>query len=93
MVTLNSSVELKDDVIFQPLGGEAVILNLRTEIYFGLDRVGTEIWQFLQEDKIVRTVVYKLLDKYDISEEQLANRLFEFIEKLEAKGLVAVHNA
>jgi hypothetical protein len=32
-----------DDVLFRDLDGEAVILNLRTGTYFGLDELGTRM--------------------------------------------------
>jgi hypothetical protein len=40
MATLNSTLRVPDDVLFRDLDGEAVILNLRTGTYFGLDEVG-----------------------------------------------------
>ena len=35
------------------LEGEAVILNLRSGIYFGLSAVGARIWQHIQEPRRV----------------------------------------
>ena len=32
-------------ILFQKLGNEAVILHLQSEEYFGLDEVGTRIWE------------------------------------------------
>jgi hypothetical protein len=91
MVTGDSIVEPAKDVIFQQLDGEAVLLNMQTEIYFGLDRIGTQIWQLIEKHSSLRVVAQTLLDQYEIGEEQLQDHLFEFIEKLESKGLVAVY--
>jgi Coenzyme PQQ synthesis protein D (PqqD) len=93
MVTLDSIVKLANDVIFQDLDGEAVLLNMRTEIYFGLDAVGTRIWQLLEKHADVRTVSQLLLEHYDITEDQLQNHLLEFIEKLQSKGLVEIQRS
>ena len=46
-VTLASSVRISDDVRFQELQGEAVLLDLKSATYFGLDQVGTRIWQLI----------------------------------------------
>jgi len=43
VATLNSILCVPDDVLFRDLDGEAVILNLRTGTYFGLDEVGTRM--------------------------------------------------
>ena len=46
-VTLASRVIVPDDVLFQELNGEAVILDLASERYFGLDGVGTRFWELI----------------------------------------------
>ncbi len=84
------TVKVAKDVIFQELEGEAVLLNMQTGIYFGLNPVGTRIWQLLLEYGDVKTVATTLLDEYDIAEEQLLTHLFDFIKNLKSKGLVEV---
>jgi hemerythrin-like domain-containing protein len=84
------TVKVAKDVIFQELEGEAVLLNMRTGIYFGLNGVGTRIWHLLSEHGEVKTVTTMLLDEYNISEDQLRNHLSDFIEKLQSKGLVEI---
>jgi len=93
MVTLDSVVKIADDVIFQELEGEAVLLNMQSEIYFGLDATGTRIWELLKNDGRVRFVSDALLDEYEVGEEQLWDHLCEFINQLHSKGLVEVREA
>ncbi len=90
MTTLDSIVKIPSEVIFQQLDGEAVLLSTQSEIFFGLDSVGTQIWQLIEEHSELRTVVGILLEKYDVGEEELEKELLEFIEKLHAKGLVTI---
>jgi hemerythrin-like domain-containing protein len=84
------TVKVAKDVIFQELEGEAVLLNMRTGIYFGLNGVGTRIWHLLSEHGEVKTVTTMLLDEYNVSEDQLQNHLSDFIEQLKLKGLVEI---
>ncbi|HXG50492.1 MAG TPA: PqqD family protein [candidate division Zixibacteria bacterium] len=90
MIRDDSIVTVPRDVIFQALDGEAVLLNTRTEIYFGLDAVGTRIWQLLSEHRLPAKVVSAMLEEYDIEEAELRSRVMEFIEKLRDKGLVEI---
>ena len=41
---------IPEDVVSREVGGEAVLLNLATGTYFGLDGVGTEIWNLLARE-------------------------------------------
>ena len=84
------TIKIAEDVVFQELDGEAVLLNMRTGIYFGLNPMGTRIWQLLSEHGEVKTVTTMLLDEYNVSEDQLRNHLSDFIEQLQSKGLVEV---
>ena len=55
-VSLECGVAISEDVVSRDLEGEAVILNLDSGTYFGLDRVGTRIWSLLQEGGSLRGV-------------------------------------
>jgi hypothetical protein len=43
------SISISKDVLTQELQDETVLLDLDSENYFGLDSVGTRIWQLLNE--------------------------------------------
>jgi len=49
--TLRDSIIIPDDVLFRELDGEAVLLNLKTGIYFGLNPVATRMWQLIVEQR------------------------------------------
>ena len=88
--TLDAAFRIPDDVIFRELDGEAVVLNLETGIYFGLDAVGTRIWRLLEERKPLGTVLDTLIEEYDAPPERLRNDLLAFVERLSGKGLLSL---
>jgi coenzyme PQQ synthesis protein D (PqqD) len=90
VTTLDSTVKIPSGVIFQQLDGEAVLLSTQSEVFFGLDPVGTQIWQLLENHGELRTVVGALLERYDIGQEELEKELLDFINKLQTKGLVVI---
>ena len=51
---LDTSLAVPDDVIFRELDGEAILLNLATGMYFGLDQVGTRLWALITESGSLR---------------------------------------
>ena len=77
-------------VVFRELDGEAVILNLDTGMYFGLDAVGTRIWQLLDTHKSLRRTLQALEEEFDAPPDQLTADLTAFDDQLKAKGLVSV---
>ena len=87
---LNKKVTFADTVFAQEVDGEMVLLDMESENYFGLDEVGTSIWQSMQENAVLSEVFKNLLAQYDVGEEVLENDLKVFVEKLQESGLVKV---
>lgn len=88
-ISLNSRVQIQDDVLFQELQGEAVLLNLKTGVYLGLNQIGTRIWQLLQEDGALNRVMEVMLQEYDVTQEKLAQDLLDLVGQMEKQGLLA----
>lgn len=82
------NVRIPDDIVFRVLGDEAVILNVSTGIYFGLDSIGTRMWQLISEHGSLEKVVETLLAEYEVEEGQLRHDLDLLIQRLKDKGLV-----
>lgn len=82
-------LHIPDDIVFRDIAGEAVVLNLSTGMYFGLDAVGTRIWHLLAEHGSSEPVIGALLAEYDVEEERLRRDVDALIQQLLNKGLVA----
>jgi len=87
-VSLHSTVRVSDNVVFRELDGEAVILNLVSGIYFGLDRVGTRMWQLVEQHGQLDAVLQRLRDEYDAPAQTLEQDLVRLISQLVDKGLL-----
>jgi len=88
---LTQQVKFSDSVFAQEVDGEMVLLDMNSENYFGLDEVGTSIWQAIEaEDGMLERVLGVLLDEYDVAEDILRQDLLAFVEKLTQSGLVEV---
>ena len=89
-ITLSQQAKPSDDVLFQEVGGEAVLLNLASESYFGLDPVGTRIWVLLNEDTRLQHVYETMLGEYEVAPAQLEQDLLDLVAKLAEAGLLQV---
>ena len=91
MNLLSQRPERSKEVLFQELDGEAVLLDLASEQYFGLDEIGTRIWQLLDEKDDLNAIYQELLTEYDVSEQQLESDLISFVQQLCEAGIITVH--
>ena len=89
-MNLNQKITFAETVFAQEVDGEMVLLDMESENYFGLDEVGTAIWQAMQEKETLKEVFDVLLEQYEVEEEMLEHDLSDFVSKLVESGLVEV---
>ena len=75
------------------LDQESVLLNLDTERYFGLDSVGTRMWQLVTSAPTIDAAYLQLLEEFDVDPETLRSNLAEFLGHLVKNGLIATQPA
>lgn len=90
-IHLSSKISFSDQILFREMQGEAVLLNIETGIYFGLDAVGTAAWNIMQKQKEVGKIADSLLKDYDVDPKTCRDDLLKFIVNLEKNGLIQVH--
>ena len=88
MADIDDCFTLSQAAVFRDLDGEAVILDLESGRYFGLDGVGTRIWQLLAERGSLRAVHAALLADFDAPSAVLESDLLAFAGELAARGLI-----
>jgi len=87
---LNQAVTFSDKVFAQEVDGEMVLLDMNSENYFGLNEIGTDIWQAMQEKRFLQNVYESLLEQYEVEPEVLEKDLLDFVKKLQESGLVKI---
>ena len=88
--TLDKSIHIPEDVVFRELQGEAVILSLESSTYFGLDPIGTRIWELFATHRSLRAILEAMQEEFDAPADALRSDLLKFIDELSANGLVKV---
>ncbi len=92
--TLTTRALPSPDVLFQNLGGEAVLLDLKTETYFGLNPVGTRMWELITSGECsLGEAIDTLLGEFDVERERLEADLLRLAGELAAAGLIELQEA
>ena len=84
-------VTVPPGVMFRDLEGEAVVLELESGRYFGLNETGTRMWLLLQEHGSVESALRALLAEFDVAEELLREELLSFVNNLSSQRLLQIH--
>jgi hypothetical protein len=89
-ISLERSVRIGEDTVFRELAGEAILLQLDEGMYFGLDPVGTRLWQLMAERGHLREVFEHARQEFDVDAATLERDLLALVTQLADKKLVSV---
>lgn len=92
LVSEHSTVVAVKDQVSADLAGEAVILNLKSGMYYGLNEVGGRIWQLLQEPRTVAAIRDTLLEEYEVDRESCDRDLLAVLQELATAELIEVNH-
>ncbi|AOX02104.1 thymidylate synthase [Moorena producens PAL-8-15-08-1] len=90
MVKADSTVVAIKEQLSSDFTGETIILNFKSGVYFGLNAVGTSIWNMIQEPKTVNEIRDAILAKYHVEPEQCENDILGLLQELDTEGLIEV---
>ncbi len=80
-------------VLSRELGGETVLLNLESGVYYGLDAVGTRAWNLLAQEHSLTDVRAIMLDEFEVAAETLERDLTALVRDLCDKQLLVPSEA
>ena len=86
--TNNAMIVATKQQVSCDLGEEAAILNMKNNVYYGLDPVGARIWRLLQQPTTIGEIRDVIVEEYDATPERVESDLRNLLEKLMSEGLV-----
>ena len=81
-------LSVPENVVFEVLDGEAVLLNLTAGVYFGLNPTGTRVWELLREHPTRDGIRRAMLEEFDVEPAALDRDLDELFGELLSRGLL-----
>lgn len=85
---LDDHWHISDQAIANIVGDEMVVLHLANGTYFGLDPVGTLLWEALAKGEVPARACDLILERYDIDRATAEKDLREFLEELAQGELI-----
>jgi hypothetical protein len=83
-----SVVLTSEQQVSAQLGPETMILHLADGIYYGLDEVGTTIWNLIHEPRTVAEIRDRICEEYDVGPSRCERELIRFLRQLSERRLI-----
>jgi hypothetical protein len=89
-ITRTSIVVASRDQVGSDLGGETVLLGLKSARYYGLADVGARIWELLEAPIAVSKICETICREYDVAPDRCEADVIRFLDDLAENELVEV---
>ena len=88
-----SVLSAPEHVFVRKAGDETVLLNLRTEHYYGLEGVGARFWELVEAQTTFGDAVEVLQSEYHVAADTVRSDLLALSSDLRKNGLLLVDGA
>lgn len=92
MINSTAVLVAAPDQVSCDIGNQMAILNLKSGIYYGLDSVGSRIWELIQSPRPVNEIEAALVAEYDVEPDRLKPDLQDLCQELVAAGLIEIRD-
>ena len=92
MITVESTVVVAPGLTAATLGDEAVLLDANSGRYYGLNELGSRIFELIRVPSSVTDVKATLLEEYKVEESKLESDLLTFLRDMAQRKLIELRN-
>jgi hypothetical protein len=78
-LTNKTTLKRNPEIISSKIDDEVVMMSIEEGKYFGLDPIGSIIWELLEEPLSLENIIPKLVEEFDVDEEQCFQDSSSFI--------------
>lgn len=92
-VNLDSTVSRRPDLVATAIDQDKVFLDVESGKYYGMNAIGSAIWDLLETPISVRDLCLLLKDRFDVSDQMCQEETVEFCQSLADSGSLVVEGA
>ena len=89
-LTSQSRIAVAPNQVSCDLAGDTAIVNLKNGVYYGLDTVGTHVWNQLRHPVTFEDLCGALMQRYDVDRLRLEADMRTFLRELAEQGLIEI---
>lgn len=89
-LTAQSFIVRNSQMVTSNIDGEIVMMSVENGEYYGLDEIGSRIWELLEKPIVVDNLIITLLNEFEVEHHQCYADTLDFLNDLFEKNLVNV---
>lgn len=92
-ILLSSVIAQSPELVSAQVEGETALMSIHNGAYYGLDPVGSRIWELIEQPRLVAAVVDQLLTEFAVTRPVCEAQVLAFLQRLAEAKLVRFADA
>jgi hypothetical protein len=89
-ISPESMISKTTKIITSNIGDETVMMSIKNGYYYGMNNIGSTIWELLKKPMRVSELCDILTEKFNVSAEKCLKDVIEFLTFLREENLIQV---
>ncbi|EAU55006.1 lasso peptide biosynthesis PqqD family chaperone [Mariprofundus ferrooxydans] len=89
-LNMSDVVRRNPEIVHSDMDGETVMMSVNEGSYYGLNGVGSQIWELLEQEMSVDAICTELLGHFDVEEEQCRSEVLTFLEEMATSNVIEI---
>lgn len=88
-IGLDTILSRNSDILYAPTGAEeAVMMSVTAGSYYGLNAVGSRIWELLEAPKTITQLCAQICEEFEVDAQTCEAEILKFVRDLIDNGVV-----
>lgn len=89
-ITTNTVISQIEEIVTTDIDGETVMMSIENGEYYGLDDIGSRIWELIEHPVKVSDLIDTLLERFDVDRETCEIDVLKFLNELNEDRILEV---
>ena len=89
-LTKTSVIARSSELVCSDIDGEIVMMSIENGNYYGLDEVGSYIWEILEKPVQVSEIIDQLLLNYEVEKASCEKDVMHFLQQLDNDDMLEI---
>ena len=90
IITEETKIKRNHTALTSNIEEQTIMMDLEKGNYYGLNAVGSRIWELGEQEISVKDICSSLIDEYEVEENHCKNVVLSFLEKMKESGLIII---
>jgi len=87
-ISLDSVVSQVEEIVDSDMDGETVMMSIENGEYYGMDAIGSRIWELIKTPVTVSGLCDQLMEEFEVTREKCSEDVMGFLGELAKDGLI-----